>query len=143
MRTGHTCVVLDGDVIRETIVPPHDYSDAGRDAFYATLARLGSVLCEQGVIVLVPATASLSAYRQRARASSPRFLEVFIDTPIEECRRRDAKGLYAGVESGDVTNLPGRGGVYEPPLEPEVVATGGMDRDAIARVLDLVARRTP
>ena len=66
------------------------------------LARLAAELARQGLIVLVPATAHLLAYREHARRLAPRFLEVWVTTPLEECRRRDPKGLYAGAD-----RLPG------------------------------------
>ena len=76
-------------------------------------------------------------WRDAARADAPRFVEVLITTPVEECRRRDPKGLYASPTVS--AKLPGVGVTYEPPLAPEVVARGGDDADAAERVLAMVS----
>jgi adenylylsulfate kinase len=132
------CCVLDGDEVRRAIVPPHGYDDASRDDFYLTLANLAALLASQGLVVIVPATAHLRLFRDRARALAPRFIEVWIDVSEEECARRDAKGLYAKVRAGEALSLPGADAVYEPPRAPDVVARGGEDREAAARVLSAV-----
>ncbi len=125
--------------MRSAIVPPPGYTPEARDAFYATLARLAALLAAQGLVVLVPATAHRAAYRAHARALAPRFLEVHVGVPAEECRRRDAKGLYAAAAAG-LPDMPGTGVAYEVPEAPEVVASGGHDEDAAERVLALLAQ---
>lgn len=141
-RLGHvgvTACVLDGDVMRATLAPDLGYSDAERDAFYAMLARLAAELAKQGLVVLVPATAHLRSYRKRARALAPRFLEVWVSTPVEACRKRDPKGLYASAGFGP-GHLPGVDIPYEEPEHAEVTASGGEDLLAVASVLGFVLR---
>ncbi len=118
---GASVVVLDGDDVRAAMRPVPGYDDEARDAFYETLARLASLCASQSLITLVPATANRRAYRERARLLSQPFLEVFVDTPIEECVRRDPKGLYARAAAGDASTLPGSHRVYEPPGHPDLV----------------------
>lgn len=125
---------LDGDCVRESLVPAPGYSEQERANFYETLARLAALLAGQGLVVLVPATAHRRAFRERARALAPQFVEVWVDTPLEECRRRDSKGLYAASERGGVAALPGAAAEYEPPVAPDVVARGGSDVAAIAAI---------
>ena len=132
---GRPAVVLDGDEVRDALVPRPGYTPEERDSFYATLARLAALLARQQLIVLVAATGHRRVYRDRARALSPRFLEVFLEVPAEECRRRDRKGLYAQAASGTVSNLPGAGAEFEPPKAPEVVARGGEDSGALDEIL--------
>lgn len=118
--TGKASVVtLDGDEVRAALHPAPGYDDEARAAFYESLAHLAALTARQGHVVLVPATAHRRLFRERARALAPSFLEVFVDTPTDECRRRDAKGLYARGEA----RLPGSGVAYEPPMSAEVVAT--------------------
>src|SRR5262245_27228141 len=69
--------VLDGDAVRTALVPHPGYDVAARADFYETLTRLAVLLAGQGLIVLVPATAHRRAFRERARALAPRFVEVF------------------------------------------------------------------
>src|SRR5690606_20464631 len=82
---GTLAVTLDSDDLRDAITPPLGYDDASRAALYGTLARLAAMIARQGHVVLVPATAHRRAFREEARALAPAFLEIFVDTPIEEC----------------------------------------------------------
>ena len=131
-------VLLDGDEVRAAMVPTPGYDDAARGAFYATLGNLAGLLARQGHLVVVAATASSRAYRALARASAPRFVEVLVDVTVDECVARDAKGLYAAARRGEARGLPGVDAAYERPLEPDVVARGGHDDDAIAAVVALL-----
>jgi adenylylsulfate kinase len=135
-EAGATPCVLDGDEVRRAIVPAPGYTPEARDAFYATLARLAALLAAQGLVVVVPATAHRAAYRAEARAIAPAFIEVYVAVDADECRRRDAKGLYAASTAG----LPGGDVAYEPPDAAEVIAQGGHDAAAVERVLALLAR---
>jgi adenylylsulfate kinase len=138
---GRMAVLLDGDAVREALVPRPGYSPEERDAFYQTLARLAGLLARQGLSVLVAATAPRRAHRDAARALAPRFVEVFVDVPAEECARRDPKGLWARARAGEAPTLPGAGAPYEPPEAPEVRATGGEDAAAVEAVLRSLADR--
>lgn len=132
-RIGGGACVLDSDEVRAAIVPAHGYDDRGRDQFYDTLARLAAAIASQGLAVLVPATANLRRYRDRARALCPRFHEVHVTAPVEVCAERDRKGLYADAPP----TLPGVGAPYEPPESPDVRARGGHDRDAVDAIVAL------
>jgi adenylylsulfate kinase len=139
---GVASCLLDGDEVRHALVPSPGYDPEARDQFYATLGNLAVLLAGQPLVVLVAATAHRRAYRDAARARVERFLEIWIDTPIDEVRRRDTKGLYAGFRAGSQQGVPGEDLAYEPPVEPDVVAHGGADPDALTRVLALLPRRS-
>lgn len=132
---GRAVCTLDSDVVRAALVPSPGYGDADRQAFYTTLGRLAAYLAGQGLIVLVPATAHRRAFRDCARAIAPAFVEVYVQASGDECAQRDVKGLYARARAGALAGLPGAGVVYEEPLAPEVVAAGGHDRAAVARIV--------
>lgn len=136
---GRASVVLDGDQVRQTLWPRPGYSTEERDAFYRTLAGLAALLARQGLLVLVAATAPQRAHRDAARALAPRFVEVFVDVPAEECARRDPKGLWAKARAGEAPTLPGAGARYEAPQAPEVRAAGGEDPAAVEAVLRRLA----
>lgn len=137
---GERPILLDSDDVRGALVPPPGYDPAARDAFYATLGRLAALLARQGFVVLVPATAHRRAYREAARALAPRFVEVYVATPVDECRRRDPAGLYASTARAA---LPGAGVAYEAPLAADVVAAAGADPTAVdAIVAQVAAART-
>ncbi|HLV65065.1 MAG TPA: adenylyl-sulfate kinase [Polyangiaceae bacterium] len=142
---GIASCLLDSDEVRGALVPAPGYDEVGRDHFYDTLGRLAAMLESQGLVVVVPATAHRRAYRDRARRRAERWLEVFLDVPAEECRARDAKGLYAASAAGTARAVPGADLGYEAPPTPDVVARGGHDLDAVARVIAEIAesrRRT-
>lgn len=124
---GIQCALLDGDEVRAAISPTPGYDERQRAHFYRTLAQLACLLARQGLVVLVSATAHRRAFRDLARMQAPRFVEVFVDTPLEVCRERDSKGLYRAGAA-----LPGIAAAYEPPRAPEVHAKGGHSAEAVA-----------
>lgn len=135
LATVRECIVLDSDQLRDAL-GASSYSRADRDAFYRTLAAIAVLLAKDGHLVLVAATASRRAYRELARASAPRFAEVYMRMPLPMCEGRDMKGLYDRANRGEAPTLPGVGEPYEPPVDPEVCSDGGHDYDgavALAR----------
>jgi len=122
--SGASVALLDGDEVRAALRPTPGYDDEARAAFYATLGGMAALLARQGLVVLVPATANRASFRAEARSLAPRFLEVFVDTPLETCVARDAKGLYAAATHGATHTMPGRGAVYEPPISPDLIVHG-------------------
>lgn len=134
-----SCCMLDGDRIRSLLHPRPGYSGSERDAFYLTLGELALELAEQGLIVLVPATANRRVYRDRIRTRSARFFEVWLTATTEECRARDSKGLYAASSQQQLSGLPGADLAYEPPEFPDVQARGGEDERALADIIRLLS----
>lgn len=136
LRTsGAPVCVLDGDEVRAALHPTPGYDDRARADFYASLAGLAALLAKQGLVVLVPATAHRASFRDTARALAPQFVEVFVDTPLAECQRRDPKGLYQQAPS----TLPGSGMAYEPPQHPDLIVRPG--EPAAERLLELIRSR--
>jgi adenylylsulfate kinase len=112
--------ILDSDNLRQKLTPNPSYSPQERDWFYEVVIFLAGVLTDNGVNVLVAATASRRAYRETARARIGQFAEVYVDCSPEVCRTRDPKGLWRSAEKGEIRTLPGAGTSYEPPDAPEV-----------------------
>jgi adenylylsulfate kinase len=123
-------VTLDSDDLR-AMFPQLGYDEQSRAQLYGALARLAAHIARQGHIVLVPATAHRRCFRDAARALAPAFVEIFVDTPIEECKRRDTKGLYAD----NVASAPGVGTTYEPPHAADFRVRVG-DSDAAAEIAE-------
>jgi len=140
---GVRTVVLESDDVRKLLTPSPRYDPSERDRFYGALADLARRLTEEGVPVLVAATANLRAYRDRAREVIPRFLEVYVECPLEVCRQRDPKGIYRRSDAGTAPNVPGVSTPYEPPLHPEVVVDGERDPagDSARAILRALASR--
>jgi adenylylsulfate kinase len=134
--SGRASVLLDGDELRE-VLGAEAYAPEDRERFYRTIAALAALVANQGLIVLVSATAPAREHRDRARAAlndGGMFVEVWVKTPLAVCEERDPKGLYARARRGEANDLPGIGVTYEPPLNPEVIADGGLDDAAIAAI---------
>jgi bifunctional enzyme CysN/CysC len=92
-------------------------------------------MTDAGLIVIVSFISPFKAERQMARDLFPEgeFVEVFVDTPLEECIKRDPKGLYKKAQSGEIANFTGISSGYEPPENPEVhLHTLGHDPEALA-----------
>ncbi len=140
---GQVPIVLDSDALRPVLAPSPGYAPKARARFYEALAEFSALLARQGQVVLVAATANRRAYRARAKRLAPRFLEVFVDASLADCAARDPKGLYRRAARGQAPALPGVGTAYEAPRHADVVARGGRDAAAVARVLRLLGERKP
>jgi adenylylsulfate kinase-like enzyme len=95
-------------------------------------------MADAGVIALVPVISPFRDAREAVRGAHDvadlRFVEVFVDTPLDECERRDPKGLYAKARRGELPGFTGIDSPYEPPVAPELVLTpADGDPDAQAR----------
>ncbi len=132
---GVHSVVLESDEMRMILTPEPTYSTGERDWFYRTLALMGEMLTRSGVNVIFDATANKRAYRDHARSLIRQFIEVYVDCPIEICRKRDPKGIYARAASGRATTVPGVQASYEPPSRPELTVDGQAPPEAGAEAI--------
>jgi bifunctional enzyme CysN/CysC len=133
-------VVLDGDNLRHGLCSDLGFSEADRVENIRRVTEVATLFAEAGVVALVPLVspyrAARDAARARVEAADLRFVEVFVDTPLEECERRDPKGLYARARAGELSGLTGIDDPYEPPLTPELrLVPADGDVDAMARRL--------
>ena len=113
---GISVEVLESDALRKIFTPQPRYDEAEREMFYAQMAFIGALLVKHGVSVIFDATGNRRVYRDQARQQIPRFLEVYVDTPLEVCMGRDPKGIYRAS-----ANVPGVQAIYEPPVAPDIV----------------------
>jgi len=113
--------LLDSDEVRAILTPQPQYTEEERDWFYRVLVYMAQLLTQNGVNVILAATASRQAYRNHARKTITPFVEVYVYCSLEACRARDVKGLYAKAAAGAVKNVPGIQAPYEAPANPEVV----------------------
>jgi bifunctional enzyme CysN/CysC len=139
---GHHTMLLDGDDLRQGL-----NSDLGFDAISRTenVRRTGEVarlLFDAGLIVIAALVSPFRADRARVASLVPegRFLDVFVDAPVEVCRQRDPKGLYAKAEAGKLAHLTGRDQAYEAPVAPALhLRTAELSATAAAaQVVDLI-----
>jgi sulfate adenylyltransferase len=133
---GRSVTVLDGDVVRNNLSQGLGFSKEDRDA---NILRIGFVAAEvvrhHGAVIC----AAVSPYRTtrndvRNRIGADRFVEVFVNTPLAECEKRDAKGMYEKARKGEIENFTGIQDPYEPPLKPEIeLETVGTSAESNAR----------
>lgn len=116
--------VLDGDRIREGLSSDLGFSPADRAENVRRTAHLAALLADAGVLAIACLISPLRADRAQAREiaehAGHRFVEVYVNTPLEECERRDPKGLYARARRGDLPEFTGISAPYEPPEAPEL-----------------------
>ena len=144
---GQAAYLLDGDNLRHGLNGDLGFSAEDRDENVRRASEVARLFADAGIISLVPLISPYRAGRDRARrahevAGLP-FLEVFVDTPIEECERRDPKGLYQKARAGELTGFTGIDAPYEAPLVPEIVITpadGAPDEQAAVVVAALAGR---
>jgi adenylylsulfate kinase len=124
VRAGHLVEQLDGDVIRELLSPGLGFSREDRDANVERIAWVASRLTRHGAAVVVSSLSPYEEARARARAMVEEFgpfVEVYVRAGIEDCARRDPKGLYRRALAGEIPNFTGISDPYEPPTAPELV----------------------
>jgi bifunctional enzyme CysN/CysC len=122
LADGKHTYVLDGDNVRHGLNRDLGFTEADRVENIRRVAEVAKLLVDAGLIVLVAFISPFRAERQLARAlfQDGEFVEVFVDTPLEECERRDVKGLYAKARRGELKNFTGIDSDYEPPEAPEI-----------------------
>jgi adenylylsulfate kinase len=137
-REGHKVERLDGDTIRD-IFPATGFTRPERDQHIRRVGYLASRLEKNGVFVVASLVSPYQESRDFVRGLCDRFLEIHIATPLEECERRDVKGLYAKARRGEITNFTGIDDPYEPPAAPELtVDTSGLSVEEAGRqILEL------
>ncbi len=121
---GIAAVVLESDIFRTILTPQPVYTEEERDRFYEQLFLLGELITRAGVPVIFDATANKREYRDRARKAIGHFLEVYVATGLDVCRRRDPKGIYAKAAAAQAGSVPGVQAAYEHPLNPELTLNG-------------------
>ncbi|SSC66827.1 sulfate adenylyltransferase subunit CysN [Ciceribacter selenitireducens] len=142
---GYHTYLLDGDNIRHGLNRDLGFTDEDRVENIRRVAEVARLMADAGLIVIVSFISPFRSERQLAREMMAKgeFFEVFIDTPIEECARRDPKGLYRKAMSGEIKNFTGISSPYEPPENPELhLRTLGTDPNDLAmRIEEMLATR--
>lgn len=142
---GHHTYVLDGDNVRHGLNRDLGFTDADRVENIRRIAEVAKLFVDAGLIVMVSFISPFRAERRLARDlfAPGEFLEIFVDTPLEVCERRDPKGLYKKARAGQLKNFTGIDSAYEVPDAAEMHLDGGAHgADAlVAQVMADLARR--
>lgn len=142
---GHLCFVLDGDNIRHGLNKNLGFSPEDREENIRRIGEVGKLFADSGVIAM---TAFISPYRgdrdkARGLLEDGRFIEIFVEVPLDVAEQRDPKGLYKKARAGEIKEFTGISAPYEEPLSPEIVVnTGELDLDqSVDRVIRFLEDR--
>jgi sulfate adenylyltransferase len=122
---GRTVTLLDGDVVRTHLSRGLGFSKEDRDTNIRRIAFVAAEVVRHGGVVICAAVSPYEAARNEARqmVGEESFVLLYVATPLEECERRDVKGLYAKARRGEIKGLTGIDDPYEPPSSPDLVLT--------------------
>jgi 3'-phosphoadenosine 5'-phosphosulfate synthase len=138
-RCGLAVRVLDGDEMRLRLCKGLGFSREDRDENIRRIAYVANAIVNAGGVAIVCAISPYRSTRDEARAEIGRFVECHVSTPVEECIRRDVKGLYKKALAGEIRSFTGVSDPYEPPLKPEVVVP--TQTQTVEASVDLVMAR--
>ena len=142
-RAGHHTMLLDGDNVRCGLNRDLGFTDADRVENIRRVGEVGKLFVEAGILVLCSFISPFAAERRlvRAMVEDGEFIEIFVDTPIEDCATRDPKGLYAKALAGKIKNFTGIDSPYERPEHAEIVIeTIGVTAETLADIVVKVLR---
>jgi adenylylsulfate kinase len=145
-QRGHVVEPLDGDVVRTHLSKGLGFSKADRDTNIERIGWVASRITRHGGVAVVSAISPYEETREAAREMVEEygpFICVYVKASVDECARRDVKGLYAKAFSGEIPEFTGVSDPYEEPVSPEIVLeTEGEDpQDSASRVLEYLASR--
>ncbi|EFO28940.1 bifunctional enzyme NodQ [Roseibium sp. TrichSKD4] len=141
---GRHTYTLDGDNVRHGLNKDLGFTDADRVENIRRVGEVAKLMTDAGLITLVSFISPFKAERQLVRdmLDDGEFIEIFVDTPVDECRKRDPKGLYAKADRGEITNFTGIDSPYEAPENPELrIENTGDPEVAAQKVLDLLEQK--
>lgn len=144
-RRGFFCRILDGDNVRSGINNNLGFTEADRMENIRRIAEVSKLFIDTGVITIAAFISPTHEMREMAANIVGRddFLEVYVSTPLEECERRDVKGLYAKARRGEIKNFTGISAPFEPPLHPALTLDTSVLslEEALEKLLDAVFPR--
>lgn len=143
VRLGRFAYLLDGDNMRHGLCADLGFSDADRAQNVSRVGELARLFADAGAIAIVALVSPMDAARCAVRESHARcglrFIEVFVDTPLEVCMARDPKALYAKARAGQIHGFTGIDAPYEPPSRPDLTLPPELEVPAaVATVLELL-----
>ncbi len=140
-KNGQRVEKLDGDVLRG-LFPATGFSKQARDEHIKRVGFMASRLEKHGVIVLASFVSPYNEARQFVRDMCDNFIEVHVATSLEECERRDVKGLYKKARNGEIKNFTGIDDPYEPPGEPEILIDTEKQtvEESVSEIIDYIRK---
>ena len=147
LEHGCPAYILDGDNLRHGLNADLGFAMADRAENLRRLAHVATLMADAGLTVLVPAISPLAEHRELARKvhsdAGIEFFEVFVDTPLADCERRDPKGLYAKARAGEITHFTGIDSPYQRPTNPDLRLTPDHTAAELAEQVVLLLESRP
>lgn len=140
---GYKTYLLDGDNIRNGLNSNLDFSEEGRKENIRRIGEVAKLMLDAGLIVLTAFISPFRDDRDRIRQlAGERFMEIYVECPLDICEQRDVKGLYARARRGEIADFTGISSPYEPPVNPEItVNTGREDIDScLNKIVELTLK---
>jgi len=145
VAAGIPAYMLDGDNLRHGLNGDLGFGEADRAENVRRAGEVAWLFADAGMVAIVPLISPYAVDRERVRdrhvAGGLRFFEVFVDTPIEECERRDPKGLYAKARAGELPHFTGIDDPYEAPADPDLRLVPGPDPASAAATIAALLER--
>jgi adenylylsulfate kinase len=138
---GYKVETLDGDAVRD-VFPGTGFTEEERNEHIKRIGFIASLLEKHGVIVLASFISPYKASREFARKRCSTFIEVYVSASVEECERRDAKGLYGKARRGEIERFTGVSDPYEVPERPELVVDTAVESvgESVRRIVEYIGR---
>ena len=142
---GLSTYILDGDNIRQGINKDLSFAPEDRTENIRRIAEISNLILDAGVITLAAFVSPYIKDREEVKqiVGSDNFIEIFVNTSLEECERRDVKGLYKKARSGEIKNMTGISAPYEAPIKPnlEVVTDGQPIEETVKIILEFINKK--
>ncbi|UOB19402.1 adenylyl-sulfate kinase [Abyssalbus ytuae] len=128
---GIRTYILDGDFIRQTLNKDLSFSPEDRKKNIRRIAEMAKIMLDAGLVVLAAFVSPYKNDREFIKniIKPTNFVEIFVNTSIEECKKRDVKGLYLKAEKGEIDNLTGISAPYEAPDNPDIEITARFNKN--------------
>ena len=137
--------VLDGDNIRQGVNKDLTFSPEDRLENLRRIAEIGNLMVDAGVLTLATFVSPYLNHRELFKniVGVDNFIEIFVNTSLEECERRDVKGLYKKARSGEIKNMTGISAPYEAPLNPdfEIITDAQSIEDSVKELLTFLSKK--
>lgn len=140
-KKQYNSYILDGDNVRSGLNKDLGFSPADRNENIRRIIEVSKLFVDSGKIVLCSFISPYRNDREMAREIlGEHFVEIFVNTPIEECIKRDPKGLYKMAISGEIKNFTGVTAPYEKPLMPEIIIENLSLKESVKKIIDYVEK---
>lgn len=139
IERGLKVEVMDGDEVRKSLSPDLGFSKEDREEHAQRVTYVSKLLARNGVVVIVALIAPYRSFRQKVRKEIENYVEVHVKASVEECIRRDPKGLYKKALAGEIKDMTGVDDPYEEPVNHEV--TVDTERESVGECVERITRK--